>query len=97
MIDADIKLVQQKYQNLFEHVPSDIIIINKDYQIVETNQRSKELFGAIEGAYCYEALKNRSNRCQDCTARTHWCGYIVWKCASEGLSARIACSGQPSL
>ncbi|MBU3917559.1 PAS domain S-box protein [bacterium] len=64
----DATLIQQKYKDLFEHVPSDIIIIDRDFQIVETNQRSRELFGAIEGAFCYKVLKNRSNRCQDCTA-----------------------------
>ncbi|MBU2646200.1 PAS domain S-box protein [bacterium] len=66
---SDAELVRQKYRNLFEHVPCDIIIINRDFQIVETNQRSKEQFGSIEGAFCYEILKNRSSKCLDCTAQ----------------------------
>jgi len=65
---SDTELVRQKYRNLFEHVPCDIIIIDKDFQIIETNKESRDLFGPIEGAYCYEILKNRSNRCPDCTA-----------------------------
>jgi len=65
---SDTELVRQKYRNLFEQVPCDIMIINRDFQIVETNQSSKRLFGSIEGAYCYEILKNRGKQCNDCTA-----------------------------
>lgn len=66
---SDTELVRQKYRNLFEHVPCDIIIIDRNFQIIETNQKSREVFGAIEGAYCYEILKNRGTKCQDCTAQ----------------------------
>ncbi len=65
---SDAELVRQKYRNLFEHVPCDILIINKDFKITETNKRTRDLFGAIEGAYCYEILKNQTSRCHDCTA-----------------------------
>ncbi len=67
---SDTELVRQKYRNLFEHVPCDILIINRDFQIVETNQKSRSVFGAIEGAFCYEILKNRSTKCKDCTANS---------------------------
>ncbi len=66
---SDTELVRQKYRNLFEHVPCDILIIDRNFQIIETNQRSREVFGSIEGAYCYEILKNRSSSCGDCTAQ----------------------------
>lgn len=65
---SDTELIRQKYRNLFEHVPCDIMIINRNFQIVETNQKSRDLFGPIEGAYCYEILKNRTSQCTDCTA-----------------------------
>ena len=65
---SDTELVRQKYRNLFEHVPCDIKIIDRNFQIIETNQKSRESFGAIEGAFCYEILKNRSSACNDCTA-----------------------------
>jgi PAS domain S-box-containing protein len=65
---SDIEQVRQKYRNLFEQVPCDILIINRDFQIVETNPRAREVFGAIEGAFCYDILKNRSDKCLDCTA-----------------------------
>jgi len=65
---SDTELVRQKYRNLFEHVPCDIMIINRDFRITEANQRSRRTFGAIEGAFCYEILKNRTTQCTDCTA-----------------------------
>ncbi|MCP4757795.1 MAG: PAS domain S-box protein [Proteobacteria bacterium] len=66
---SDTEFLRREYGTLFEHVPCDLLIIDKNFQIVETNQRSREKFGAIEGAYCYEVLKNRSNQCHDCTAK----------------------------
>lgn len=66
---SDVEQVRQKYRNLFEQVPCDILIINKEYQIVETNPRARAMFGAIEGSHCYNILKNRSTECFDCTAQ----------------------------
>lgn len=65
---SDTELVRQKYRNLFEHVPCDIMIIDRNFKIVEANQQSRDKFGSIEGGYCYEILKNRTSRCNDCTA-----------------------------
>lgn len=65
---SDTELVRQKYRNIFEHVPCDILIIDRNFKIVETNKRAREMFGAIEGAYCYQILKNRTSACLHCTA-----------------------------
>jgi len=65
---SDTEQVRQKYRKLFEHVPCNVLVIDRNYQIVEANQFSRNRFGSIEGAYCYEILKNRVDRCDDCTA-----------------------------
>ncbi len=65
---TDTEMVRQKYRSLFEHVPCDILVINKDFQITEANSKSRELFGQVEGAFCYEVLKNRDSKCPDCSA-----------------------------
>jgi PAS domain S-box-containing protein len=65
---SDIELVRQKYRKLFEHVPCAILVINRDYQIVEANQYSRDIVGAVEGAYCYQVLKKQPLKCRDCTA-----------------------------
>ncbi|MBU2513711.1 PAS domain S-box protein [bacterium] len=65
---SDTELIHQKYLNLFEHVPYDILIINKNFKIIEINKKTRSFFGPIEGAYCYEILKNRSDMCDDCMA-----------------------------
>jgi len=59
-----------KHENhlLFEQVPCDILIIDKDYRITRTNKRSEEMFGEIVGKHCYQILKNRSSKCLTCTA-----------------------------
>ncbi len=65
---ADVDPIGEKYRLLFENVPCDVLIIDRNFQIVDTNKRSKEMFGPIEGAYCYEILKNRQDRCRSCNA-----------------------------
>jgi PAS domain S-box-containing protein len=65
---SDTEMVRQKYRNLFEHVPCEILVINRNFQITEANKESRELFGHVEGAYCYKILKNRESKCLDCTA-----------------------------
>jgi len=63
------KMIRQKYRNLFEHVPCDVMIINRDFKILEANKRKHDVFGNIEGSYCYQILKSRNSKCNDCTAK----------------------------
>jgi PAS domain S-box-containing protein len=65
---TETEQLKEEYQLLFEQVPCDILIFDRNYKIVQTNQRAKNRFGPIEGTYCFEILKNRTSRCEDCTA-----------------------------
>ena len=65
---TETEQLREEYQLLFEQVPCDILIIDREFKIVQTNRRAKQMFGSIEGTYCFEILKNRNTRCQDCTA-----------------------------
>jgi len=65
---TETEQLREEYQLLFEQVPCDILIFDRDYKIVQTNQRAKQRFGSIEGTHCFEILKNRKSRCEDCTA-----------------------------
>ncbi len=58
-------------RELFQHVPSNIIVIDRDFKIVNANSSFVEVFGEANGKYCYEVYKKRSTPCQDCmTAKT---------------------------
>ncbi len=64
---TEAEQIKQEYQVLFEEVPCNLFIIGKDYKIVRANKRAKDMFGNVEGHYCYSALKSRDSKCMDCT------------------------------
>ncbi|MFH0900800.1 MAG: PAS domain-containing protein, partial [Pseudomonadota bacterium] len=55
-------------KQLFDSVPSNIIVIDRDYRVVLSNQSFRRLFGATEGRYCYEIHNRRDNPCPNCKA-----------------------------
>ncbi len=65
---TQLKRAHKEHSLLFDQVPCSILLINKDFKIVKTNQRLKDQFGDIKGAHCYKAFKGRDEICPDCTA-----------------------------
>jgi PAS domain S-box-containing protein len=55
-------------QQLFEHVPSNIVVINREYDVVLANDHFKDVFGDIRGKRCYEVFKKKSEICKNCLA-----------------------------
>ena len=53
---------------LFERVPSNIAIINREYHIVDANKNFNEEFGRWNGKYCYEVFRGRQSPCLSCKA-----------------------------
>jgi nitrogen-specific signal transduction histidine kinase len=51
---------------LFDAVPCSILLIDRSFHIVRTNQRLRDEFGDLEGQYCYQALKGLAHRCEKC-------------------------------
>lgn len=56
------------YNQLFEQVPCNIAVIDRDYQIIDLNQNFEEVFGEGLGKRCYEVYKKRSAPCDHCMA-----------------------------
>ncbi len=77
--------IRREYQLLFEQVPCNILLIDRDFRIVKTNERVQRLIGDIQGNYCYRGLKGFDHRCSECTARQTFedgklhTGYHLWK------------------
>jgi PAS domain S-box-containing protein len=55
-----------RYHNLFDVVPCYISVQDREFHIVEANQRFKESFGDRLDGHCYEIYKKRSDRCPKC-------------------------------
>ena len=77
--------IRREYQLLFDQVPCNILLIDRNFNIVKTNARIKEMLGDLEGGYCYQGLKGLDSRCMECTARQTFedgqlhTGHHVWK------------------
>ena len=77
--------MRREYQLLFDQVPCSVLIIDRNYQILRTNQTLQKMLGELEGGYCYNALKGLDHKCVECTARQTFetgqmnTGHHVWK------------------
>ncbi|MFH2060936.1 MAG: ATP-binding protein [Pseudomonadota bacterium] len=63
------KKTEKEYKLLFEQVPCNVIIIDRNFKIVRANKRADEMFHDLQGQYCFSALKCKQEKCADCTAR----------------------------
>jgi PAS domain S-box-containing protein len=63
--------VELDYQHVFEEMPCLLTVQDRDFRIIAANTRFKRFFGEVEGRYCYQVYKQRSERCEVCpVART---------------------------
>ncbi len=53
---------------LFDRVPMSICVIDRDFRILDANQRFNEAYGPSEGRYCYALYKGRKEPCEECAA-----------------------------
>jgi len=58
--------VNDLYKQFFEAMPCYLTVQDKDFRIIETNQRFREDFGEIEGRHCYQVYKHRPEKCENC-------------------------------
>jgi PAS domain S-box-containing protein len=55
-------------RQLFEQVPNNIAVIDRDLKIVTANSKFKTVFGDPDGRRCYEVYKSRNAMCEHCMA-----------------------------
>lgn len=59
------------YREVFDEMPCFLTVQDRDFKIVAANGRFKKFFGDVEGRFCYQVYKQRSERCEVCpVART---------------------------
>ena len=77
--------IRDEHQILFDQVPCNILLIDKNFRIVRANNRLRDSHGNLEGKYCFETLKGLKHKCTECTARQTFedgqihTGHHVWK------------------
>ena len=84
---TEIVQIRKEHQLLFDQVPCNILVIDRNYRIVKTNRQLRQAMGDLEGKHCYTSLKGFDHQCDLCTARqtfgdgkTH-SGYHTWTAA----------------
>lgn len=55
-------------KQLFEHVPSNIVVIDHGFNVVLANGNFTRVFGEATGKRCYEVFKKRESACETCMA-----------------------------
>lgn len=68
MKDFETELKNWLHAELFEHMPSSIAIIDREYHIVDANKSFSKEFGQWKGKYCYEVYRGRQSPCLSCKA-----------------------------
>ena len=53
---------------LFDQVPVNISVIDRDFRIVEANRQFTDTYGPWQDRLCHELYKGRSDRCERCAA-----------------------------
>jgi signal transduction histidine kinase len=56
------------HNELFNQVPVNISVIDRDFHVVEANRQFTETYGSWQGRLCHDLYKGRSTRCQRCAA-----------------------------
>ena len=54
------------YQTYFDSMPCFLTVQNRDFRIIDANERFIKNFGDFEGRYCYQIYKQRPEKCEDC-------------------------------
>jgi signal transduction histidine kinase len=76
---------------LWDQVPVSISVINPDFEIVEANKHFVETYGEWRGRPCYAVYKQRTSRCEMCSAAETFADGRVRIREEEGVLA----DGQP--
>jgi len=55
-----------RYQQYFEAMPGYLTVQDREFRIIDANERFRRDFGDWEGRYCYQIYKSRPDRCEIC-------------------------------
>ncbi len=77
---------------LFEQVPSSVIVIDRELEVVATNSNFVRMFGEATGKHCYEVYKRRDRPCEGCQAIATFVDGVVRISDTHGVDK----NGQPA-
>jgi len=60
---------EKRYVQLFDETPAYITIQDREFNIIESNNRFKEEFGETPGLCCYQVYKKHNSPCEGCPVK----------------------------
>jgi histidine kinase len=63
---AELNRQKEEYRNLFEMVPCEIAVIDRELRLIHFNTRFVSKFNPSRGQHCFYAFKGRSSKCASC-------------------------------
>jgi len=66
---TEVERIKQEHQLILDHIPCNIVVLDKNLKIVRGNHLFKQTFGNQEGCFCYKAFKDKDEECEECPAR----------------------------
>jgi len=68
--------MENAYYRYFDAMPCYLTVQDRDFRIIDANQRFREDFGETENRFCYQVYKRRSEKCEVCPVeRAFWDGH----------------------
>ena len=58
--------MKNPHRTYFDAMPCYLTVQDRDLRIIDANERFRRDFGEIEGRFCYQVYKRRSERCEVC-------------------------------
>jgi PAS domain S-box-containing protein len=63
------------YHHYFDAMPCYLTVQDRDFRIIESNERFRRDFGEPDGRFCFQVYKHRSDKCEACPVeKAFWDG-----------------------
>jgi PAS domain S-box-containing protein len=74
---AALELEKAGLRSVLDGMIDPAYICDRDYRITFTNQAMRDIFGAVEGQHCYQALQQQARTCEACPMPQILAGQVV--------------------
>ncbi len=65
-LQLELEKKQQEFKYLFENVPCYLTVVDRDFNIIQTNKLFDQDFGSGLGRNCFKVYKRRDSKCDNC-------------------------------
>jgi len=65
---SEFHMIEWPRKALFDHIPLDVIVIDRNFTIVEANKHAQKTYPDWRNKHCYELFYSRKKKCVECAA-----------------------------